>query len=631
MPRLFLPRLLPARLPLPRLLPLQPIHLPRGALRAGALFLALATFPGAPAPGVGQTLEYGVESFTAHLVVEPDGIFDVHETMHFRVNSGSFGQGYREIPVPRRAQVLSVEVSSPEVEIEELSWRHRGGTLTVTWDFEERDTSASFTLRYRVEGALLQEDGRNVVDWSPVGEAWEVPLESVVILVTLPFADLPGDEIRAEPVGEASLSATPAGDGWRAEFQVGEVEAGTPWSLRVSFPAQIDAPAPPPPSDARLMVLGLLLALVGGALPGWLTWRQARPTPSLPRGVMDGPPNVTPEAATALALGSPAGVHGWQHHVVPPMVVSLARRGHARLDTRPDEDVAADEPGSSGTSVSGAAGASASPAILRVRPTGEDRGAAASSSPLRPAEAQLLGTLADRESLAAFLADDDGWSRDTLTRTWADLEAGGLVIPRKGRTRFLLGLSVVALGGFLWVVASLRHEAPAHFSIPAFILFATLMAASFVGAAFVRDLSPSGARLRAEVLEWMEHLRGTMSRRLDRDPEAAGSLLMEHLEWFLLDPRVGPDWFQGVERRLAEADVHLPLPGWILAPAGGGEDALTSPLGHPLAIHTFLPLYLLGSPGQSGGTAGGGAVGTGFSGTGMGTTGSFGGGGGGIR
>jgi membrane protein implicated in regulation of membrane protease activity len=564
-------------------------------------FLALAGAPGATA----QPLDYAIEFFEARLTMDDAGDFDVVERIRFRVEGGSFSTGYRRIPLGRRAEVVAVEVFSPDVDIENVRDRRVRGDLVLEWSFPERTASATFEIRYRVTGGLLEAEGENRIDWEPVGDAWEVPLEAVRIVVAWPDLGLQREDIRLAPPEEGTLSRT--ANGWEATFSPGSLAAGESWAMAVGFPRRIDGRSPPVPVKGSALVLGLLAAALAGILPGLAIGRRLRPPPVSPRRGVPAPPRTPLPEATLLAHGNMY----WPSRLFPALLVSLARRGQVTLAREREEGEGA--------------GVAARERLQVTRVPTADR--SQPETDLTSLETGFLSELERHETFEEFMTRGTAFYRSAREATGQRLESGGWILDRRRRASLLLaGGGAVLVAGVAALVAMVRVlELPAHVTVPwlVFILLAGI--GLMLGGARRRDLTPEGAEARAEVLDWQTHLREEIGRRLERDPEGATRVLLDGLEWILADPRADSAWMQSLEARLREAGVAFELPPWIRSATGsvnGSGDTM---------VPSFLPIYLLGVMSTPGGHATGSSMSTGFPAGGVGATGSFGGGGGGIR
>ncbi len=569
-------------------------------LAAGVAALAWTLCPSGVSA---QRLVYGIESFEAELAMDEAGAFEVVERIRFRVEAGSFSEGYRRIPLDRRTEVVSVEVSSPDTGIERVRERRSGGDLVLEWSFERRTASATFEIRYRVTGALLEVDGENRIDWEPVGTDWEVPLERVRVAASWPDLGLERGDIRIAPADGGTLSRTERG--WEVVFEPDPLDAGQSWAMAVGFPGRIEGRSPPAPVNRGALALGLVGALLAGLLPVAAVERGTRPPAvSAPRSIPS-PPEVPLHRAVLLAHGAMY----WAPRVFPALLVSLARRGHVTLLREPVEEGGTGE------------------RLRVIRAPDADAGGAATGA-MTPFEARFLAEVEGHDDFGAFLTGAGAFHRSSRAEALAELEAGGWMVDRKGRSVRLIGLGVgvllAGIGALVGVAGT--FGLPAHLAVP-WLLFVVLLGVGLMLAGTRRhDLTLQGARERAEVRAWQAALRAEIERKVERDPEGAGWQLVEQLEWLLADPSADAAWMGRIERRLRDAGLELALPEWLRSrggPLGGTDDDF-------LAV--FLPIYLLtvmSTPGSGAGASG--MPGTGFPSGGVGATGSFGGGGGGIR
>ena len=142
-----------------------------------------------------------------------------------------------------------------------------------------------YTIRYRVEGALEQVDDIAALAWDAVGTGWPVPIQQATVEVRAPGVQearcLQGPEYSTDPCDAAVVDA---GARFASAGPLAPREGMT-----IALELDADAVDVPPilidekASLRRALIgsplaipLAVVLLLGGGALLGWLGWRQGR-------------------------------------------------------------------------------------------------------------------------------------------------------------------------------------------------------------------------------------------------------------------------------------------------------------------------------------------------------------------
>lgn len=135
---------------------------------------------------------YSADRFDVDLAVQPDGSLIVTETVDFRFEGGPFSYVFRdlafnEIDAIDRLQasldgaVLPQGTGPGQVEIQ------AGDPLKVTWHLPPTsDTTHSFGLVYRVQGAIRQLDDADALIWRAVPEEHDYEIASSAVTVSYP-------------------------------------------------------------------------------------------------------------------------------------------------------------------------------------------------------------------------------------------------------------------------------------------------------------------------------------------------------------------------------------------------------------------------------------------------------------
>ena len=521
----------------------------RLALVIALLLGVLTSIPEAEA----QSNDWDIARYEVDLAVDTSGTYAVTEAITFDLRQGTFTQGERRIPMRDIDALRNVEVTSRDVDVTDVSTRTRSGDTVIQWQYPERDTSTTFALTYDVEGAAYTENGRTVIDWQAVGDAWDVPIRTMQATVQLPFPDVPRDSIRVEPAADASLDSTATG--WQATFAYGDLAPNEGYRLRIHLPRVIEAPERAPTSDPNwthiFAALGLALAGAGGG--GVWAWR-AGATPTRTPSAYRAPTMPTDEAGFLLMR---ANAIGWMR-LFSALLFDLADRGHLTLRRVPKEKSWTDS--------------STSETKVDVHLNDDDR--------LTEREMALVEALRSHGTLGDFYQNGGSFRREQVTQIRDTLTERGWLETHPTRS-WVGGIGSVLLIGS---------------GVAALILTSGWVAAVGAGAGFglglgaliaasqYRTLTPEGATQHAHAEAHRTHLREEIESTIETNPAAAAHQFMEALPWMALDPTVNGTWLDHLNEALAEHPEDITLPGWVKDSVEPEPDAV---------VTTFLPIYLI--------------------------------------
>ncbi len=144
------------------------------------LLLAVVASPTLSPVAYAQEKSLVWERFDVDIEVLRDGTFDVAEHQTIRFTNGSFTNGFRDIPINNFDYIDEWEVKDDDGRIYRLS--NSGGTDPYTFTVEEEsgryvirwyfpsiaNTSATYTLSYRVHGGLRFYEGGDQVWWKAI-------------------------------------------------------------------------------------------------------------------------------------------------------------------------------------------------------------------------------------------------------------------------------------------------------------------------------------------------------------------------------------------------------------------------------------------------------------------------------
>jgi uncharacterized protein (TIGR04222 family) len=292
--------------------------------RLRLLVLVLTLF--APAvvatPASAQTAER-IVSYRVAIAIEPSGSLRLTETIDYDFGSSEHHGIYRDIPERLRyddtfdrvypIDVLSVDATrgaSAEYAVE-----HTGGTLRIKIGDPDRTTTGrhTYTIAYRVRGALNAFPGHDELYWNAIGSDWAVPIERANVRVSAPanigriacFAGLSTSTAGCSRSGVQDHTATFSQKGM-SPYQA--------FTVVVALPKGAVTPEPTPILEERwsfARAFGLTPATVAASgfllvltivFFAWLAWRTGRDRrfAAGPIDVLMGAPEGTPERAVPL-------------------------------------------------------------------------------------------------------------------------------------------------------------------------------------------------------------------------------------------------------------------------------------------------------------------------------------------
>jgi len=286
---------------------------------------------------------YSANRFDVDLEIQPDGALVVTETIVFRFEGGPFTYVFRDLAFTEIDEIDRLQASMDgdvlpqgtgpgQVEIE------AGDPLKVTWHLEPTSNSAhTFTLVYRVQGAIRQLDDADALIWRAFPEEHDYKIASSTITLSYPPTatlledpKLLGREATVETSDNQVVLTTRDIDEdedvvMQALFAPGSVVASPPaWQERAAERSKQVRTALPLGISAWLLTM-----LAGAVLFVWYWRRNARPKPPRPASPLMStePPSEDPPAVGAKLAGTGN----------PPLATffDLAQRGVLRIEEMP--------------------------------------------------------------------------------------------------------------------------------------------------------------------------------------------------------------------------------------------------------------------------------------------------------
>jgi hypothetical protein len=416
-----------------------------------------------------------IASYAVTIAIEPSGSLHVTETIDYDFGSTEHHGIYRDIPdrltyddtYDRVYPIDVLSVRATGGASADFALEHTGGTLRIKIGDPDRTIIGrhTYTIAYRVDGALNAFADHDELYWNAIGADWSVPIERARVSVQAPgaiqrvacFAGLSGSKAGCE---------RSRADGATATFAQRDLSPYQAFTVVVALPKGAVAPEPRSIlaerwSLARAFTLtpatggvfAFLLVLAIGCF-AWLAWRTGRD-----RRFMAGPIDVL--------MGAPRGT--------PHQAVPLFERGGAPVEFAPPGDL---RPGQIGTLIDEVANpldVTATIVDLAVRkylviqeiskegwfgkPNWKLTQRKAADDELRPYEHRLLSGLFEdgNEVLLSELKTkfvqrlhrvQEALYADAVNRGWF------LARPDRVRARWTgIGVGVLALGGMLEFVA----------------------------------------------------------------------------------------------------------------------------------------------------------------------------------
>ncbi|MCA1840662.1 MAG: DUF2207 domain-containing protein [Actinobacteria bacterium] len=200
-------------------------------------------------------------------IVSPDGSMDISEdrTYHF---VGSFSRAFVDLTTSARWDYTNISVSEDEQQYRLATEADRdpirtpntfhvdpsNGALRVTWYHRSSNQDRTFTLRYRVQRAVVQWDDTAELYWQFIGSGWDVDSNDVSVSIALPppGATFPQMKVFAHGPLSGEIHAL---DATHIQATAPIVPPRTFLEVRALFPSSL-VPEAPRSSGARLTDAG---------------------------------------------------------------------------------------------------------------------------------------------------------------------------------------------------------------------------------------------------------------------------------------------------------------------------------------------------------------------------------------
>jgi hypothetical protein len=296
-----------------------------------------------PAASVRAAQEYLAERFDVDLVVQPDGNLLVSETIQFRFSGDPFTYVFRDLAYTELdaidqiqafmdGQPLPSGTDPGQVEI------IPGRPTQVTWHFAPTTNSShTFTLTYRVLGAIRDLETADRLVWRAIPETHEYRIRTSTITLAYPAST----SLLASPTLSADNFQLETSEN-QVAFYVRDINPDTPVDITADFAPGSLVQAPPAWQAAQaeraseiqqavpigLVAGGVVLAIGAILLPLLASrLRGDRLPPATQTSLPTSPPG---ELYPALA----AQLTGGQNQALGT-IFDLAQRGHLQIEEGP--------------------------------------------------------------------------------------------------------------------------------------------------------------------------------------------------------------------------------------------------------------------------------------------------------
>jgi len=130
-----------------------------------------------------------VNYINVHIKVYSSGFFDMTEEIQFNLINGIFSKGWRSIPFTGIDDIEVLGVECAEGLSLNYQITYQVDKVNINWQHSPVLVPANLTLiiKYRVYGAITApSQSQNMIDWLAVELDWDVPINSVTVIVDLP-------------------------------------------------------------------------------------------------------------------------------------------------------------------------------------------------------------------------------------------------------------------------------------------------------------------------------------------------------------------------------------------------------------------------------------------------------------
>ena len=290
------------------------------------------------------------ERFDVEIVLQPDGSLNVAETQVLDVRR-SLRKGFREIPLDRVEAIGDISVEEPgrryargSGQPHTFSATREDGVARIDWWFPPVSGGThTFTIRYRVDGAIRVYEGGDQLYWTAVYADRAAPVRASTVTVRFP-SDVSAEEVRLAGYPERLAREARLVDPRTAVFTAANIPPEQSFEVRAQFPHGLVAARPPswqqqadwadwynqnarPVLNFLLLLATLAIAGLGAVALGGLWYARGRDPAigSVPTTLSE-PPSNLPAGVVGTLVDERADVQD-----VVATLVDLANRGILRI------------------------------------------------------------------------------------------------------------------------------------------------------------------------------------------------------------------------------------------------------------------------------------------------------------
>ncbi|HOU42046.1 MAG TPA: DUF2207 domain-containing protein [Promineifilum sp.] len=279
---------------------------------------------------------YSADRFDVDVAAQADRSLLVTETVAFRFVGGPFSFVFRELPTDHTDGITNIVAG-----VDGVPWPEGTGPgqveitgrnpIVITWHLSPTsDVVQNFTLSYQVLGVVRRGEQADVLDWQALPDEYEYDIASSTVTVNYPT----GMTLQGEPevlAGKADFASS----GNRVVFTQGNLSAGDPLVVRLSFPPGSFAGAPPAWQTQReaqnrwswAWIAAAVATLIGGLLAIFAGMRGFSQPTRKPDALLHKPPVDLPPALAGWLFNQSIT---WPHGLAT--LLDLAGRGVVAIE-----------------------------------------------------------------------------------------------------------------------------------------------------------------------------------------------------------------------------------------------------------------------------------------------------------
>jgi len=522
--------------------------------------------------------EYEISNYDVSLQVSEEGDFLVEERITFHFIEGDFSYAYREVKGNVFTDLEFVSIEGLNVPIRDYELRE-GRNLRLKWYYDQQGRKeATFVFRYIGRGGLQSIRGENVINWTPTGADWDVPIRDLDVRIRLPWTV----EVR-EIKPAADLVARSGGE---YHFHKEYLASGKAYILYLTFPKQVAMTEGKESYWQREDIYYLLVFIFAGLIL-MIMDLMMREKIQAREGAYASSDLLIYEKALLLN-------HYDTRSSVMAQLYELAKKGkikfHSSLKKTPF------------------LGKQAEVTVEILDREGVSR-----------VEEEILNKLAEENRLEKFFQDYRWFSRmDQVLKSFLEEKNFISQKARYSRKRTALSSFLFLLPATAIIIAGAIYSQPLFISLAIALYIISL--GRLIKAGLVNILTPEALYLQKEIRAELDEKKGQLESFLDTgDNNRALEYFFQEIEYIILHNSFNGFILERYKQAFRKAD-EIKTPAWLemdLAELGRALDTLEMvDLVDYMVLSTVILTTNIGSypgtpGGMGGGTAGGGGGGAG--------------------